>query len=118
MINRPQSLVWVLLPKLCIIFFYLFTYGCEETTSLQNLTKEEGLKFFERKDTVQVNMPALNKLAKEESLSLINAGEFFMGSPEGEVGRSSDEIRNRVQISQPFWIKKFEVTQELSLIHI
>ena len=112
MINRPQSTVWVILPKLCIIFFYLFTYGCEEKTSQHNLTKEEDLKFFERKDTVEVNIPALNKLAKEESLSLINAGEFFMGSPEGEAGRSPDEIRNRVQISQPFWIKKFEVTQE------
>ncbi|MEL0098374.1 MAG: formylglycine-generating enzyme family protein, partial [Opitutae bacterium] len=70
------------------------------------------MKFFERESPVQLNIPALNQLAKEESLVLIDAGEFLMGSPEDEVGRSPNETRNRVRISQPFWIKKFEVTQE------
>lgn len=79
---------------------------------MQNLAKEEGMKFFERESPVQLNIPALNQLAKEESLVLIDAGEFLMGSPEDEVGRSPNETRNRVRISQPFWIKKFEVTQE------
>ena len=79
---------------------------------LRESYQRRRLKIFERKDTVQVNMPALNKLAKEESLSLINAGEFSWVVLRVKWVRSPDEIRNRVQISQPFWIKKFEVTQE------
>jgi len=44
---------------------------------------------------------------------LIPAGSFNMGSPSTEKGRDSDEgpVR-RVQITKPFYIGKFEVTQE------
>jgi formylglycine-generating enzyme required for sulfatase activity len=42
----------------------------------------------------------------------IPAGEFQMGSPDGEAGRSSDEGPvHRVVIAQPFWLGQFEVTQ-------
>ena len=114
MIKRNLTLYWVgaLLPGLCILCFCFFTSGCGEKASTQSLAREEGPKFFTRQNPVQVNIPALNKLAKEESLVLIDSGEFFMGSPEDEVGRSPNETRNRVRITQPFWIKKFEVTRE------
>ena len=42
---------------------------------------------------------------------LIGGGEFQMGSPVGEVGRDDDEEAHRVQISQPFYLGKYEVTQ-------
>ena len=41
----------------------------------------------------------------------IPAGSFVMGSPEGEVGRSSNERQHEVRISQGFWMGKREVTQ-------
>ena len=41
----------------------------------------------------------------------IPAGSFVMGSPEYERGRRSDEGQHRVQITQAFWMGKFEVTQ-------
>jgi formylglycine-generating enzyme required for sulfatase activity len=39
------------------------------------------------------------------------AGTFWMGSPETEVGRYSDESRHQVTLSRSFAIGQFEVTQ-------
>jgi formylglycine-generating enzyme required for sulfatase activity len=39
-------------------------------------------------------------------------GEFLMGSPPDEEGRSDDEEQVRVTISRGFWLGKTEVTQE------
>ena len=41
----------------------------------------------------------------------IPAGSFVMGSPEDEEGRGSYERQHEVQISQGFWMGKYEVTQ-------
>jgi len=45
-------------------------------------------------------------------LVLIPAGKFMMGSPETEKDRLSDETQHEVTISQPFYMGKYEVTQE------
>jgi formylglycine-generating enzyme required for sulfatase activity len=39
------------------------------------------------------------------------AGEFVMGSPEGEPGRDQDEGQHRVKLTQGFWLGETEVTQ-------
>ena len=41
----------------------------------------------------------------------IPAGSFDMGSPASEEGRSDDEKQHRVEITQPFLMGKYEVTQ-------
>ncbi len=41
----------------------------------------------------------------------IEAGEFWMGSQVGELGRDVDETYRRVRISRPFLMKATEVTQ-------
>jgi formylglycine-generating enzyme required for sulfatase activity/predicted Ser/Thr protein kinase len=46
-------------------------------------------------------------------LAWILAGKFLMGSPEGEQDREADEgPRHSVEISKPFYLGKYEVTQE------
>ncbi len=45
-------------------------------------------------------------------LLAISPGEFSLGSPLGEAGRSDDEPLRQVRITQPFLIGKYEVTQE------
>ena len=39
-------------------------------------------------------------------------GEFMMGSPASEAGRSDDEAQHRVQITRAFYLSETEVTQE------
>ena len=41
----------------------------------------------------------------------IPAGQFVMGSPEGEEGRYGDEVQHEVRISRGYWLGKYEVTQ-------
>lgn len=42
----------------------------------------------------------------------IEAGKFMMGSPKSEDGRFDDELQHEVEITKPFWMGVFEVTQE------
>ena len=93
-------------------FSIIFFAGCEDANKTQENNIQEGVRFFEMDEIRNEALPVIIKLAKKEGLIRIEAGEFIIGSPLGEVGRKPDELRNRVKISQPFWIKKFEVTQE------
>ena len=43
---------------------------------------------------------------------LVPAGKFKMGSPESEKGRDEDEKQHEVTLTKPFYMGKFEVTQE------
>ncbi len=54
------------------------------------------------------------KLSQLEPLEMIElpGGEFWMGSPEGELGRSADETRHRVRVSG-FAMASYPVTQKL-----
>ena len=43
---------------------------------------------------------------------LIPAGKFVMGSPESEKGHSTHETQHEVTLTKPFYMGKYEVTQE------
>ena len=43
---------------------------------------------------------------------LIPAGKFVMGSPASEKGRLDDESQHKVTLTKPFYLGKYEVTQE------
>ena len=45
-------------------------------------------------------------------LRLVLPGEFWMGSPEDELGRSDNEDLHHVTLTKPFYIGVFEVTQK------
>jgi formylglycine-generating enzyme required for sulfatase activity len=44
-------------------------------------------------------------------LVLIPKGKFMMGSPAGEAGRRDDEQQHEVEITKPFYLGVYEVTQ-------
>ena len=48
----------------------------------------------------------------EKKMVLIPSGEFSMGSHASEYGRSKDETMHKVILTKPFYICKYEVTQE------
>ena len=54
------------------------------------------------------------KLAEDVRLEmvLIPAGTFLMGSPASEKGRHDGETQHEVTLTQPFYMGKYEVTQE------
>jgi len=52
------------------------------------------------------------KIIKELEMILIPAGTLKMGSPESEKGRNDDEVQHEVIITKPFYMGKYEVTQE------
>ena len=54
------------------------------------------------------------ELGKDVKLEmvLIPAGKFKMGSPANEKGRGFDETQHEVTLTKPFYMGKYEVTQE------
>ena len=65
---------------------------------------EEGKNF-------SLSIPADPKEVLLE-LIYISPGSFSMGSPSLEIGRDEDETLHRVNISNGYWIGRFEITQE------
>jgi len=58
--------------------------------------------------------PLLQALAHRTLLAdfaYVPSGEFWMGSPETQIGRSAEEWFHRVVISRSLWVKKTPVTQ-------
>jgi formylglycine-generating enzyme required for sulfatase activity len=56
---------------------------------------------------------ATDDIHKQSKILLrqVPAGTFLMGSPQEEVGRFSNETQHQVQLTQPFYIGVFEITQ-------
>jgi formylglycine-generating enzyme required for sulfatase activity len=46
------------------------------------------------------------------TMVLIPAGKFMMGSPTSETGRENNEIQHEVSLTKPFYMGKYELTQE------
>ena len=68
-------------------------------------------KFLDKKsysDSVSIAEDGKVKL----EMVLIPAGKFVMGSPKSEKGRNDDETQHEVTLTKPFYIGKYEVTQE------
>ena len=56
-----------------------------------------------------ITVPLSNEVALD--LNWIEPGTFLMGSPEDELGRSGDETRHQVTLTQGYWMGKYEITQ-------
>jgi formylglycine-generating enzyme required for sulfatase activity len=60
--------------------------------------------------TAKSDEPITNSIGMK--LVLIPAGDFFMGSPEGDIeARGEEKPAHRVRISKPFYLGVYEVTQ-------
>ncbi|MBT7853390.1 MAG: SUMF1/EgtB/PvdO family nonheme iron enzyme [Opitutae bacterium] len=81
-----------------------------------------GLKTGEyHPEFVSRNNEAIEKIKAKENYKLViqdeiemiycPPGDYFMGSESAEEGRNIDEIKHKVNISQGFWLSKYEITQ-------
>jgi formylglycine-generating enzyme required for sulfatase activity len=82
--------------------------GCSEKK--EDVTMVADYLPFANQKFIDLDPKQLNKLNNRDDLCKIEPGEFLMGSPIEEMGRKSDEVIHLVQITRPFWMKKFEVT--------
>ncbi len=108
-----------------------FLFSClalfaAETARVTNLTATAEVPYL----VVNLNTGAVTSSSTGPDLSddacrttelwlrRIPKGTFTMGSPEGEVGRDSDETQHQVTLTEDFYIGVFEVTQkQYSLIY-
>ena len=67
------------------------------------VAKSLGKEFEEKEDLGQ---------GIKLDLVLIPAGKFIMGSPANEKGRSTNEKQHEVTITKPYFMGKYEVTQD------
>ena len=95
------------------IFLVLFLsiMGCSDSNDNREVVLDKYIPFT-GVPIKTVNAKEVKKLIDPKKYILINPGEFTMGSPQNEIGRNNDEKQHLVQITKPFWISKFEITNE------
>ena len=83
--------------------------------------KEREVEIAKVEKECEARSKALNKAWREEEdlgdgvkleMVLIPAGKFMMGSPSNEEGRNDNETQHQVTLTKPFYMGKYEVTQE------
>jgi len=112
-----------------VIFFNLNTVSSEEYLTQEQLEEEVVIREKKKLDINLDNqyriedaiyiLQLLSGSKNDETWTndlgmtfvLIKPGNFVMGSPEGETGRSSDEIQHTVTLTQAFYLQTTEVTQ-------
>ncbi|MEI7855824.1 MAG: formylglycine-generating enzyme family protein, partial [Planctomycetota bacterium] len=67
---------------------------------------------LKEKEEAKAKQRELVKSGIEKEMVLIPAGKFKMGSPATEKGRSNNETPHEVTLTKPFYMAKYEITQE------
>jgi WD40 repeat protein/formylglycine-generating enzyme required for sulfatase activity/serine/threonine protein kinase len=87
-----------------------------ETAGFTLLAPFSETKAKEVQKKVAKSLKDEEKTDLEKSINLemvlIPAGKFKMGSPKSELGRRTDETQHEVTLTKPYYIGKYEVTQE------
>ncbi|NUM35485.1 MAG: SUMF1/EgtB/PvdO family nonheme iron enzyme [Candidatus Brocadiae bacterium] len=87
------------------------------TASWEKLSHEQQIKYsqsYQKWYSEYKNLPIQKSQkigAGRVIVRLIPPGRFWMGSPEKEKERESDERRYKVVLSRPYYIGKYEITQ-------
>ncbi|MCB1190177.1 MAG: formylglycine-generating enzyme family protein [Leptospiraceae bacterium] len=103
--------------NVCIIFIFLWILGCtsNETKESPDTTKKPKVETEKPEAKVETEVP-IDDSAFENSICMqfvkIPAGEFLMGK-RTDLKFSRDETpKHTVKITKPFYMGKYEVTQE------
>jgi formylglycine-generating enzyme required for sulfatase activity len=99
--KRAPALWSRLWPALAAVGLLLLVLGGMWASGIFKVKMPEG-NFTEEKITNSIGM----------KLVLVKPGTFLMGSPPDEAGRFEDEDQHEVEITRPFYMGAYEVTQE------
>ena len=94
------------------IFFLSFSCSEEESNKASSNARPSSLP-FPLTGNAELSKKELQKLETIEfksKFAKIKPGEFVMGSPTSEIGRGKDEQQHKVQITNLYYISKFELT--------
>ena len=94
------ALVLLSLIFLLSLYFFLFGFSFNDSNQKQSEVQSTATNVKLIYDSI------------EKDLVLIQSGKFLMGSPITEPGRNEDEIQHDVTITKPFYLGKFEVSQD------
>ena len=101
------------------IVLFLFIANCskqvEEPGKENNITRKSHLAPFPESIGRKLNRKIFETLSKaniDSQFVRIAPGVFEMGSPKDEIGRDKDEYRHKVEITEPYFMAKFETTIE------
>ena len=101
---------------LCLMGVLTLRIGCSKAKEEPPTGKVETKKIEKERETAaqEIDLKFYNDLGKDVKLEmvLVPAGKFKMGSPASEKGRVSDETQHEVTLTKPFYMGKYEVTQE------
>ncbi|RLS85952.1 MAG: hypothetical protein DWI06_00800 [Planctomycetota bacterium] len=88
----------------------------EEEAKAKKEAEEAKVKEAQKKAAMILNKEVEEKTDLGKSINLemvlIPAGKFMMGSPASEKGRSKVETQHEVTLTKPYYMGKYEVTQE------
>jgi formylglycine-generating enzyme required for sulfatase activity len=88
--------------------------GAKQTPQeIKNLEGESPVLVSQGKsDLIEESVPDIVNSIGMKLKRIPTPGKFLMGSPKTELGRLADEAQHTVEISQPFYMGIYEVTQE------
>ncbi len=96
----------------CLLYpLFLWLSGCEGANGPPAEATSPTV-FFHAGQAKMPSAAILGKIDEMKGFARIEPGAFEMGSLPDEIGRKSDEDRHRTSLSHPFWMKKFEVTND------
>ena len=96
-------------------------YNIKSSGLIKDLTKAIPTATTKAKEAQKEVAKSLQREVEEKAdfgdgvnleMVLIPAGKFIMGSPESEKSRSDNETQHEVTLTKPFYMGKYEVTQE------
>ena len=105
-----------------VLMSFLLWEGYSRVKSQGKIAEAERDRANKNEELAQVGLGEIKKaeeynlkiiqIADKLEMVLIPAGKFKMGSPITEVGRDKGETQHEVTLTKPFYMAKYEVTQE------
>jgi len=100
--------------RLILFFFCIYLFSCSDGeidhSGKKKLKSTKPFPITQNKEFSAADLKILNRKEFQKKFVKINPGEFMMGSSLKEKGRSIDELKHKVILTNPFYISKFETT--------